>query len=162
MADKKTKREKPRVLQPVDVGDYTLLNDEKVSRAFDKLGENATDAQLLAEYDRLGGAVKYEGRKLAMGTFFDFKEQKPREVVKLEEEQFEDEYVLQRKEKKIVREKGKDIKERVAKLGKKDKVVDTVEEKTEELTREEVRDMLTKKGIEFDGRANLETLKKLL
>ena len=118
--EEKAKRPKPKAMQLVDVGKYVLMNDEKVGRALDKIGADGTDEQLLAEYDRLGGAVKLEGRKLAMGTFYDFEEKKAREEIKIDEDQYEEEYVLQHKPKKVVKEKGDDVKDRVANLKKKE------------------------------------------
>ncbi len=176
---KKAKRVKPKVMQPVDVGEYTLLNDEKVGRALDNIGVNGTDEQLIVEYDRLGGAIKFEGRKLAMGAFYDFEEKKAREEVNLGEDQFEDEYVLQRKPRKVTREKGEDVLKRVKALRAKGSEVTppvvealpvevpVVEKKKQVVpatatTKEDVKVLLDKKGVKYDGRASLETLKKLL
>ena len=138
-----------------------------MGRALDNIGVNGTDEQLIVEYDRLGGAIKFEGRKLSMGAFYDFEEKKPREHIELGEDQFEDKYVLVRKEKKVTREKGEDVLKRVKALKTKEDLTPPVVEapvetvKTE-LTKEEAQAQLTEKGIKFDGRANLETLKKLL
>ena len=89
-----------------------LLNNEKLSRARAKLGKTATDAQILAEYDKYGGAIRNkEGRAISMGSFFDFTNKVPRKATKIE---FDDEYVLLRK--------------RVKKGAKADKVEDEVDE----------------------------------
>lgn len=72
------------------IGDYELVNEEKVNRAIlgmaksngvlaGGVGEDATDEAKIAEYDRLGGLIKLNGDKVKMGSFFDFKNKKPRE-----------------------------------------------------------------------------------
>lgn len=101
-----------RTLEPTKVGDYVLLNNEKLGRvldliehvreaqdpkeasAFSKVSALDRDVQILALYDRLGGAVKYRDRKVSMGTFWDFKARGPKDNVTVDEEEFEDEYVL--------------------------------------------------------------------
>jgi CDP-glycerol glycerophosphotransferase (TagB/SpsB family) len=81
------------------VGEFVLVNDEKVERALHGtimrngqlsggVGDSATDEQLLAEYDRLGGLILKGGVKVKLGSFFDFSKKKPRtepEVVFLSE-----------------------------------------------------------------------------
>lgn len=105
MAEKAKKA--PRVL-PVKLGDFTLLNPEKVERAKAALGDKATDAEILAEYDKYGGAIRTkEGRAISTGVFFDFKLKKPIEKPKIE---FDDEYVLVRKKvKKGAKEEGERV-----------------------------------------------------
>ena len=131
-----------RVLKTIEFDGYQLLSDEKLGRVMDFLdgiseslwGTNAKrseeDARLfslcssidkkvavLALYDRLGGGVKTaDGRKIASGTFYDFEKREPRKEVKLGEEQFDDKYVLVHKEKKVVREKGIDLKNRIKQM----------------------------------------------
>ena len=72
------------------VGGYELVNAEKVDRAIlgsmsaggqlqGGVGEKASDEVKLAEYDRLGGLVRKNGRKVKMGSFYDFENKKPRE-----------------------------------------------------------------------------------
>src|SRR3990167_269354 len=90
-------------LDPVNVKGFRLLNSVKVTTALQKLGDNATSEALLAEYDKLGGAIMKGARKVAMGTFFDFIEKVPKKNVDYEvlgEAEFEDEYVLTPKKKK--------------------------------------------------------------
>jgi len=69
--------------------DYTLLNAEKFNRAVygvvlrrgeqvGGVGENASDMEKLAEYDRLGGAIRMGKNRVKMGSFYDFKARKPR------------------------------------------------------------------------------------
>lgn len=68
---------------------FELVNDEKVNRAMygsmsrggvlaGGVGEDATEAQLLAEYDRLGGLVRKDGNKVKMGAFYDFENKQVR------------------------------------------------------------------------------------
>ena len=79
---------------------FELLSLDKIQRALDKLGEGASEEAILAEYDKLGGAIRKDGRKLQTGAFFDFEEKKPKENVdyeKVDEEQFEDQFVLVKK-----------------------------------------------------------------
>jgi hypothetical protein len=67
---------------------FELVNDEKVHRAIygtvgqggsavGGVGEEATEAEILAEYDRLGGLITKNGDKVKMGCFYDFKGRKP-------------------------------------------------------------------------------------
>lgn len=65
------------------VGKYHLANKDKERRARVRAGKDATDTQVVAQYDRLGGAVfDSEGKKVARGTFWDFSEGKAKEVKK--------------------------------------------------------------------------------
>jgi len=71
----------------MQVGKYSLINEEKVDRAINgtigmdnviKGGVGSSDeAALLAEYDKLGGAIMKGTDKVKMGSFFDFKNAKP-------------------------------------------------------------------------------------
>ena len=81
---------------------FTLTSSEKLERAMNTLGEGATDKQILAEYDKLGGGIKMGERKVAMGTFWNFDERKPKEGVdygNLGEDDMEDEMKIVRKKK---------------------------------------------------------------
>jgi hypothetical protein len=82
---------------------FVLQFDPKVHRAIygnergGGVGEDATELQLLAEYDRLGGFITLGGRKVANGTFYDARKKraveepdvkfaaKPKAVEKVEE-----------------------------------------------------------------------------
>lgn len=66
---------------------YVIQNDGKYNRAvygspnargemFGGVGENATEDEKLAAYDRLGGLILSNGRKIKNGTFWDFKTKK--------------------------------------------------------------------------------------
>lgn len=154
MSDK-NREKSARVLSPAVVGDFQILNDEKLGRVFDMLDgvkpitkviivnghtEEVEDVELVAAlkeltreqsvmalYDRLGGGVKKGDRKVASGTFFDFMTKLPKKNVKINEEVFEDHFVLQRKPVVVKRQKGQDIREKVAALfGKKKKVEEVV------------------------------------
>lgn len=56
---------------------YTLEFDPKVYRAVfgdekhTGVGEEASDLELLTEYDRLGGYITLGGKKIENGTFYD-------------------------------------------------------------------------------------------
>ena len=69
------------------VGEYQLVNDEKLDRAINGnltqggkliggVGLDATDEQILAEYDKLGGLIKKDGLKVKQGCFWDVEEKK--------------------------------------------------------------------------------------
>lgn len=129
-----------RRLESVEFGDYILLSSEKLRRVLNFLdgiskslwGENAKesdedvrlrnvassmekDAAILALYDRIGGGIRTkEGRKVALGTFYDFEKREPVKDVKIGEEQFEDKTILVRKEKKVVHDADADLKERLS------------------------------------------------
>lgn len=71
------------------VGDYVLVNEEKVERALHGtvtrggqlsggVGDNASDEVLLAEYDRLGGLITKNGLKVKTGSFYNFDKRTPR------------------------------------------------------------------------------------
>src|SRR3990167_1110593 len=92
---------------PVFLGEYSLLNAEKYNRVINGvlgregqlvqktnrkgnivvlgLGLEADPAMVLACYDRLGGAIKHNGKKLEHGCFWDFVKDRPREKLVLEE-----------------------------------------------------------------------------
>ena len=82
--------------------DFVFLNDSKLELAITRAGEKADIYSVLVEYDKLGGGLKKDGRKVAMGTFYDFENKRAKKDVdtsKLGENDFEDEYVLQHKPK---------------------------------------------------------------
>lgn len=71
-----------------DLG-YTINNPEKLRRAVDGsqsnepearkgVGEKATAEAILAAYDKLGGLIKKGDLKLKVGSFYDFKNRRPR------------------------------------------------------------------------------------
>jgi len=77
----------------MEVKGFTLINTEKVSRALEGtlLSDGVTrkggvvkedgtydDDRLLAEYDKLGGAIFKGSDKVIRGSFWDFKNKKPR------------------------------------------------------------------------------------
>ena len=104
-----------RMLTSTKVGEYTLLNSEKLGRVLDLLEgikepvskdeaavlvlakEMKHEQAVLALYDRLGGGIKLKERKVATGTFYDFAARKPRVKAKVDEGDFNDEYVLVKK-----------------------------------------------------------------
>lgn len=68
---------------------YTVVNREKWVRAIDGtvgangqlhggVGEHASDAEKLAEYDRLGGLVRKGSHKVKTGSFYDFEKKEVR------------------------------------------------------------------------------------
>lgn len=72
---------------------FELANPEKVERAIfgmvadqgrlvGGVGEDASDEAKIAEYDRLGGLITQGDKKYKVktGSFYDFKERKPRET----------------------------------------------------------------------------------
>ena len=115
----KDKAATPTALESVEVAGFTLLNNDKVQRALDILGEDADEESLLATYDKLGGGIKKDGRKIAIGSFWDFEEKKAKTKVDYEKLDYEEEYVLVRKPLETKGSKGPSTKDRVAKLGSK-------------------------------------------
>ena len=72
------------------LGKYEAQNDEKVNRAIygsmssggqlkGGVGENAAPEVILAEYDRLGGAILLGKNKVKMGSFYNFEKRVARE-----------------------------------------------------------------------------------
>ena len=72
------------------IGEFECSNEEKLNRAIHGsmgrngrleggVGEGASDAVKLAEYDRLGGLIKKGNMKVETGSFYDFAKQTPRE-----------------------------------------------------------------------------------
>jgi hypothetical protein len=73
-----------------DILGYTLVNNEKLNRAIfgmigprgslmGGVGENASDMEKIAEYDRLGGLILKGERKVKTGSFYNFTKKTPRE-----------------------------------------------------------------------------------
>lgn len=72
----------------MEINGFTLVNEDKVNRAIfgtlgrggaleGGVGEDASDAAKLAEYDRLGGLVRKDGRKVKTGSFYNFEGKAP-------------------------------------------------------------------------------------
>lgn len=66
------------------LGKYELLSEDKVKRLQEgttgndgqligKLPDDATGAEFLAAYDKLGGLIKKDGLVVKTGSFYDFK-----------------------------------------------------------------------------------------
>lgn len=148
MAERESAKE-ARVLRDTHIGEYTLLNSEKLGRALDlmeglvepanseeagvvaackKLGE---EAGTIALYDRFGGAIKLGERKLSTGTFYDFTARAPRKEVKINEEDYTDEYVLTKKKTRKGK-KSEDAADRIKRLESKAKKGKSVEKEPEE------------------------------
>lgn len=77
--------------ESMQLGDFLLVNPDKVRRAIEGeprrggvpeggVGREASDAVILAAYDKLGGLVRKDGRNLKIGCFWDFKNKKAREI----------------------------------------------------------------------------------
>lgn len=70
------------------IGDYTLVNKDKLDRAINGtvgsagalaggVGVDAEESEILAEYDRLGGLILKDGKyKVKTGSFYDLKNKK--------------------------------------------------------------------------------------
>ena len=137
---KKGEKSEMKALESVQVMGFELLNDDKVQRALTAIGEEGSEEDLLAEYDKLGGGIKKDGRKVAMGSFYDFTTKKAKTKVDYEELEYEEEFVLVRKPLETKSAKGLSTKERIAKLGKKEvakrgrpaKVVESEESEADE------------------------------
>lgn len=143
-----------RILRTTKLAGYKLLNNEKLGRVLDLIegvaetitesdraalratSKLSSDDQIIALYDRIGGGIKtLEGRKVAIGTFWNFKTKLPNEGVELDESDFEDEVVIQKKKtkKSVSNETEKD---RIARLearsGGKVEKTESEEEESEE------------------------------
>lgn len=66
----------------MQINEFTLVNEEKLHRVLHGvegtenkgLGDNPSDAAILAEYDKLGGLILgKENSKVKTGSFYDFK-----------------------------------------------------------------------------------------
>lgn len=78
---------------PNEVLGYTLVNEDKVRRALEgnpgrggelvggiiKADGTWDDAQLLAMYDKMGGAIYKGSDKVETGSFYDFRKKAPKE-----------------------------------------------------------------------------------
>lgn len=82
MPKKKIKEQEEVVTNPVgEFEGYALFNQDKLTRAKEAAGKGASEALVLAEYDKLGGLITTkDGEKLATGSFYDFVAKKPKEV----------------------------------------------------------------------------------
>jgi len=58
---------------------YTFVSRSKLARAKMSLGKDHTEAELLVVYDRIGGLVLEDGKKMKYGNYF-----KPKKEVKIE------------------------------------------------------------------------------
>lgn len=74
----------------MQIQDFVLENAEKVKRAIygtpgkgglpqGGVGDKASEADILAEYDRLGGLITKNHRKVKNGSFYDFDKRQPKE-----------------------------------------------------------------------------------
>lgn len=84
------KRPRQIIQEPVNYGDFIIVNREKLSRVIEGyigrggaqvsgLGKNATPEQVLPMYDKLGGLIlTKDGRNVATGTFWDFENKCPK------------------------------------------------------------------------------------
>lgn len=121
---------------------YDLVNEEKYFRAINGVvlregkqlnkkqggtcgvGEDATDEEKIAEYDRLGGLILKNGNKVKLGAFYDFEHKtiRPEPDIKFIES-IEDTLVEVTEEEanaiKVAKEKTKTLKEKVKKAKKK-------------------------------------------
>lgn len=64
---------------------YTLVNDVKVRRAYDRelgAGAGATDEQVLQQYAKFGGLIKKGDEIVDNGLFWDFVNKRPVETKK--------------------------------------------------------------------------------
>lgn len=105
-----------RFLHNTKISEYTLLNNEKLTRVLDLIDgvtqpTNSEESRVLSEcrelkgdltvlalYDRLGGGIRHGERKLITGTFYDFKARKPRTNPVINEDNYDDEMVVVRKQ----------------------------------------------------------------
>ena len=78
-----------------NIEDYEIVNTDKWERALHGslgrvgrleggVGDDASDMAKLAAYDRLGGLVRKNGRKIKTGAFYDFREKKDRVIPEIE------------------------------------------------------------------------------
>lgn len=77
MATKTSTKTASRKQEGIPVSKYVLEFKPKYERAVANLPDGASESEILAEYDRLGGLITYEGAKVKMGSFYDFKAKKP-------------------------------------------------------------------------------------
>lgn len=67
---KKTEKKIPDAVDTF--GEFEFVNPLKYQRAVDAVGADDKEA-LLAEYDRMGGFIRYQGSKVINGAFWDKK-----------------------------------------------------------------------------------------
>ena len=67
---KKTEKKVPDAVD--NFGEFEFVNPLKYQRAVDAVGADDKEA-LLAEYDRLGGFIRYQGSKVISGAFWNAK-----------------------------------------------------------------------------------------
>ena len=67
---KKTEKKIPDAVD--NFGEFEFVNPLKSQRAVDAVGADDKET-LLAEYDRLGGFIRYQGSKVINGAFWDKK-----------------------------------------------------------------------------------------
>ena len=164
---------KGRRLVSSRIGEFVLLSSEKLGRVLDIMEgiEEAPptkveacvacmklkkrDDTILAMYDLFGGAVKLEGRKINMGTFYDFAARTPKTNVKIAEESYEDEYVLIKKKTKKAKSQ-ETTSQRIKRLEKTEKT-----EKTEKKEKKEEEEEEEEEADEYDDMTSPE-LKKAL
>lgn len=70
MAKKQTEKKVPDAVD--SFGEFEMVNPLKHQRAVDAVGSD-DKAALLAEYDRLGGFIRYQGNKVISGAFWNAK-----------------------------------------------------------------------------------------
>lgn len=81
---------KAEAVEPVALAGFFLVNHDKLDRvingsvgkegkSYGGVDKDASDAQVLAEYDRLAGLIlDQNNQKVANGSFYDFEEGAPR------------------------------------------------------------------------------------
>lgn len=83
-----------REAAPQHIKGFTLVNAAKFERAINGtvhragtpeggVGDDASDDEILAEYDRLGGLIQKGKNNVKTGCFYDFKNKKPRDNPKV-------------------------------------------------------------------------------
>ncbi len=82
--------------KPTPIGEFILVNQEKIDRVINGiigkngqlvggLGKDASEEAIIAEYDRIGGLIRNkDGQKIAIGSFYDFENKKPRTEYSIE------------------------------------------------------------------------------
>lgn len=90
MAKPEAKRKPARIRIVKAYGrEFVLAFEPKIHRAIygnekgGGVGIDASDEALLAEYDRLGGLITMNGKKVKTGTFYDFRKAEPIEKPEL-------------------------------------------------------------------------------
>lgn len=103
----------------MEIKGYTLVNESKAKRAYDKelgAGKGATDEEVLTLYAKFGGLIKEKGVVVDNGKFWDFAGKK---AVKQEVAKTKGKKEKEVKEEKIIKEEVvKEVKEVVKKKTK--------------------------------------------